>query len=167
MPVAQRLAEAMGVELNGSYETVTLDAPFCGVYCGQSALDLAPDALTYLTNDTLRACTVYDYEMDTTLPVYDLDAAGGDDAYAIFLSGSKSLLTIENPNAGTERELVVFRDSFGSSLVPLLAEGYARITLVDIRYIASERLGTWLTFSDQDVLFLYSTPVLNNSETLK
>ena len=61
----------------------------------------------------------------------------------------------------------MFRDSFGSSLVPLLAEGYARITLVDIRYIASERLGTWLTFSDQDVLFLYSTPVLNNSETLK
>lgn len=54
LPVAQRLAEAMGVELNGSYETVTLDAPFCGVYCGQSALDLAPDALTYLTNDTLR-----------------------------------------------------------------------------------------------------------------
>lgn len=136
LPVAQRLAEAMGVELNGSYETVTLDAPFCGVYCGQSALDLAPDALTYLTNDTLRACTVYDYETDTTLPVYDLDAAGGDDAYAIFLSGSKSLLTIENPNAGTERELVVFRDSFGSSLVPLLAEGYARITLVDIRYVA-------------------------------
>lgn len=167
LPAAQRLAEAMGVELNGSYETVTLDAPFCGVYCGQSALDFAPDALTYLTNDTLRACTVYDYETDTTLPVYDLDAAGGDDGYALFLSGSKSLLTIENPNAGTERELVVFRDSFGSSLVPLLAEGYARITLVDIRYIASERLGTWLTFSDQDVLFLYSTPVLNNSETLK
>ena len=61
----------------------------------------------------------------------------------------------------------MFRDSFGSSLVPLLAEGYARITLVDIRYVAPERLGMWLTFDNQDVLFLYSTPVLNNSETLK
>ncbi len=167
LPAAQRLAEAMGADWTDKFEAVTLDTPFCGVYCGQSALKLTPDALTYLTNDTLRACTVYDYETDTTLPVYDLDAAGGDDAYAIFLSGSKSLLTIENPNAGTERELVVFRDSFGSSLVPLLAEGYARITLVDIRYVAPERLGTWLTFSNQDVLFLYSTPVLNNSETLK
>ena len=51
--------------------------------------------------------------------------------------------------------------------MPLLAEGYARITLVDIRYVAPERLGMWLTFDNQDVLFLYSTPVLNNSETLK
>ena len=167
LPAAQRLAGAMGADWMDEFETVTLDAPFYGVYCGQSALDLMPDALTYLANDTLRACTVYDYETGTTLLVYDLDAAGGDDGYALFLSGSKSLLTLENPNAETERELIVFRDSFGSSLVPLLAESYAKITLVDIRYVAPERLGTWLTFDDQDVLFLYSTPVLNNSETLK
>ncbi|MEI3065548.1 MAG: hypothetical protein V8S99_12350 [Oscillospiraceae bacterium] len=41
----------MGTALDRQFEAVTLDAPFCGVYCGQSALDLAPDALTYLTND--------------------------------------------------------------------------------------------------------------------
>ena len=56
LPAAQRLAEAMGADWTDKFEAVTLDAPFCGVYCGQSALDLAPDALTYLTNDTLRAC---------------------------------------------------------------------------------------------------------------
>ena len=145
----------------------TLDAPFYGVYCGQSALGLPPDTLRYLTGETLRACTVYDYETGSTLPVYDLDAAEGDDAYAMFLHGSKALLTLTNPNAETERELVIFRDSFASALVPLLAEGYARITLVDIRYVSPERLGSWLTFDAQDVLFLYSTPVLNNSETIK
>ena len=167
LPVAQRLAEAMGVEAETEYETVTLEAPFYGVYCGQSALDLPPDTLSYLTNDTLRACTVYDYETDTTLPVYDLDAADGDDAYALFLYGSKSLLTLEDPYADSGRELVIFRDSFGSSLAPLHAGSYRKITLVDIRYVSPERLGTWLTFDGQDVLFLYSTPVLNNSETLK
>ena len=167
LPAAEHLAEAMGADAAADYETVTLDTPFYGVYCGQSALDLPPDTLSYLTNDTLRACTVYDYETGQTLPVYDLDAAAGDDAYALFLSGSKSLLTIENPNARTDRELVLFRDSFGSSLAPLLMAGYAKITLVDIRYVSPERLGQWLTFRDQDVLFLYSTPVLNNSETIK
>ena len=167
LPAAQRLADTMGIPLCDTYETVTLDTPFYGVYCGQSALNLAPDTLRYLTNAALQACTVYDYETDTTLPVYDLAAAQSSDAYALFLSGSKSLLTIENPNAATNRELVIFRDSFASSLAPLLAEGYAKITLVDIRYLSPERLGTWLTFTDQDVLFLYSTPVLNNSETIK
>ena len=93
--------------------------------------------------------------------------AAGKDPYELFLSGSVSLLTIENPNADTDRELVIFRDSFGSSLAPLLVPGYAKVTLADIRYLPSSQMGKYLTFTDQDVLFLYSAPVLNNSETLK
>jgi len=46
-------------------------------------------------------------------------------------------------------------------------EQYAKITLVDIRYLSSTTLGKYLTFTDQDVLFLYSVPVLNHSDTLK
>ena len=167
LPVAERLADAMGAELSAQYDTVTADTPFYGVYCGQSALPLAPDTLRYLTNETLRGCTVYDYETDSTGPVYDLAALEGEDSYSVFLSGSKSLLTLTNPNADTDRELVIFRDSFASSLAPLLVSAYAKITLVDIRYVQPERLGRWLTFDSQDVLFLYSVSVLNHSETLK
>ena len=71
----------------------------------------------------------------------------------IFLGGSKSLISIENPNAKTDRELVMFRDSFGSSIAPLLAEDYAKITLVDIRYLPVERIGNYIDFKDQNVLF--------------
>ena len=85
----------------------------------------------------------------------------------MFLSGSRSLLTIENPNASTDRELIVFRDSFGSSMVPLLVQDYSKVTLVDIRYIQIDMLGRFLEFNGQDVLFLYSTLVLNNSSTIK
>ena len=85
----------------------------------------------------------------------------------MFLSGSLSLITIENPNATTDKELVIFRDSFGSSIAPLLVEGYAKVTLVDIRYVASDLVGRFVDFENQDVLFLYSTLVLNNSVTLK
>ena len=85
----------------------------------------------------------------------------------MFLSGSVSLLRIENPQNTSGRRLVIFRDSFGSSIAPLLSEGYAKITLVDIRYLPVERIGNYIDFKDQDVLFLYSTSVLNHSETLK
>ena len=107
------------------------------------------------------------YETGKTGPVYDLDKATGSDPYELFLSGSVSLLTVDNPNARTDRELVIFRDSFGSSLAPLLLEGYSRVTLVDIRYLSPSQLGNFLTFDRQDVWFLYSTSVLNNSSTLK
>ena len=96
-----------------------------------------------------------------------MEKGAGNDPYELFLSGSISLLSIENPNAETDREMIVFRDSFGSSLAPLLAEGYAKITLADIRYLPSSQMGKLLDFTDADVLFLYSVPVLNNSDTLK
>ena len=134
---------------------------------GYAALPLAGERLSYLTNDTIDACRVTNYETGKTGPVYDLDKATGSDPYELFLSGSVSLLTVDNPNARTDRELVIFRDSFGSSLAPLLLEGYSRVTLVDIRYLSPSQLGNFLTFDRQDVWFLYSTSVLNNSSTLK
>ena len=167
VPVASLLADAMDVSIPTDFTPVTLDTPFYGVYRGQSALPLAPDGLTYLTNDVLDACRVYDYENSEYLPVYTLEKTDGSDPYEIFLSGPKSLLRIENPNAKTERRLIVFRDSFAASLVPLLAEGYSEITLVDIRYLSPTMLDKFIDFTAQDVLFLYSASVLNDSSTIK
>lgn len=163
--VAARLAEEMGVTLTGEYQVKTLEQPFYGVYYGQLALPLKPDTIQYLTNETLENCTVTC--MDTGIPekktVYDMDKAYGKDPYEMFLSGAAALITIENPNASTKKELIVFRDSFAGSLVPLLIEGYQKITLVDIRYVESKMLGSFLSVKNQDVLFLYSTLLLNNS----
>ena len=72
-----------------------------------------------------------------------------------------------NTNAKEEKHLVMFRDSFGSSLAPLMAEGYSKITVIDIRYIQSGLLGNFAQFEDADVLFIYSTVLLNNSQGLK
>lgn len=165
--VAQRLSEAMGADSAAQYTENTLDIPYYGVYYGYAALPMPADTIRYLTSPTLNACTVYHYETDKTSGVYDLEKAAGKDPYELFLSGSESLLRVENPSAKTDRELIVFRDSFGSSLTPLLVEGYAAVTLVDIRYLSPELLGRYLTITDQDVLLLYSTSVLNNSEALK
>lgn len=149
------------------YWQTTIEKPFYGVYYGQAALPMAPDPLYLLESELLDSCTVYDYETGKTLSVYDRSKEEGKDLYEIFLSGSKSLLTIENPQAGTDRELIVFRDSFASSLVPLLVPGYSRVTLLDIRYVPTAYLEQFVDFGNQDVLFLYSTLVLNQSAMLK
>ncbi len=167
LPAAKVICEALGVTAPEGLTPVTLERPFYGVYCGQAALPMEPDALTYLTAPWLEGCTVYDFESGKTTAVHDLSKAEGKDMYEVFLSGSKSLLQVENPNAKTQRELIVFRDSFGSAMIPLLLQDYARVTLVDIRYIQIDVLEKFLEFSNQDVLLLYSTLVLNNSETIK
>lgn len=165
--VADRLAAAMGTKLQGEYEVKCLDIPFYGVYYGQAALPMEPDEIKYLTNEVLRQCEVYDFQNDKLMAVYDMEKAYGRDSYEMFLSGSLPLLEIRNPSADTDKELIIFRDSFASSLAPLLAQGYAKLTLVDIRYIHPDILSRYLEFENQDVLFLYSVTVLNHGETIK
>ncbi len=171
---AQAVAQAMGTSISGEYEVNRLEQPFYGVYYGQSALPLPADELYYLTNDTLDQCTVFYHEFNKTGGLYELSYAEGYDPYEIFLSGTRSLLKITNPNAETDKRLIVFRDSFGSSLLPLLAEGYSEILAIDIRALPPQQLrnpmldnGQPIDFDNCDVLFLYSTLVLNNSETIK
>lgn len=150
-----------------TYVEKSLEAPFYGVYAGQSGLPVEGEALIYLDHESFQNCIVHNYEDNVETEIYDMEKAAGKDPYEMFLSGPLSLITIENSEAKTEKELIMFRDSFGSSLAPLLVEGYAKITLVDIRYLSSALLENWITFDDQDVLFIYSTQVLNNSETMK
>ena len=128
---------------------------------------MEPDAIRLLESELLQNCNVYDYESGKTNPVYDLSKLDSKDLYDVYLSGARSLLTIENPNASTDRELILFRDSFGSSMAPLLVQGYAKVTLVDVRYIQPDMLEKFVDFGGKDVLFLYSTLVLNNSATIK
>lgn len=167
LDVAQRLAGAMGTTLTDHFARATLPQPFTGRYASQLGLPLPGEPLHYLTSPTLAGCRVTVYnEMgrpEAKPSVYDREMAGRLYPYNLFLSGSKGLVEIVNPQGPQGRELVLFRDSFGSSLAPLLVSGYEKITLVDLRYLSSARLGDYINFTDQDVLFLYSTLLLNNS----
>lgn len=162
------LASAMGGKGIGDYTQKKADVPFYGVYYGQAALPLPSETLYYVTNDVLDGCTVTNLETGKSYTgTVDFEKETGKDPYEMFLSGASPLIVIENPNAETEKELVVFRDSFGSSMAPLLVSDYRKVTLVDTRYIAPRLIGNFVSFDGADVLFLYSTLVLNQSGTLK
>jgi len=163
--VADHLLSSMGAEKLASdyaYNKVSLNG-FMGTYYGQAALPVKKDTLTYLTNDILENVIVTDLEKNEVIKVHEEAYFTNVDPYDVFLGGAKALLKIENPNAATNKQLVVFRDSFGSSMVPLLIAEYAEIIVVDIRYVAPSVLPKLVRFRGNcDVLFLYSTSVLNS-----
>jgi len=169
LDAAGTICGAMGVTAPDAadFTMTALDRPFYGVYYGQAALPMEPETVYVMESELLQNCTVFDFESNQTAEIYDRTRLDSRDLYDVFLSGSRSLLTIENPAGTPGKELIVFRDSFASSLVPLLVEDYASVTVVDIRYIQIDVLNRFLEFHGQDVLFLYSTLVLNNSETIK
>ena len=167
LPAAQQIADSLGVSIPEQFEKVTLERPFYGVYYGQAALPMEPDQLHYLTNAMLEKCTVKSHDTGRTSKIYDKSKLGSKDLYDVFLSGATAVLEITNPAGTAGKELIVFRDSFGSSMVPLLIADYARVWVLDTRYVAPSALGQFVDFADQDVLFLYSTLILNTSSALR
>ncbi len=169
--VAQLLVNGMGGSYDSEFTVNTLDFPFYGVYSGRVGRPVKPETIYYLTSDFMDGITVYDWEtgQPRPMPIYDMNKAVGKDPYDMFLGGEKSLVTIENPGAKTDRELVIFRDSFGRAILPLLMEDYSKITVVDIRYQTADVLLTvgGVDLENTDVLFLYSTMILNASSEMK
>ena len=166
--VIQTLAQAMDLTLPDweRYDRVTLPG-FQGVYYGQAALPLPAEDLVYLTNEATENALVSGPE-NPGATVYDPAKFENLDGYDVFLSGAQAVLTVENPDAETDRTLVIFRDSYGSSLAPLLLDGYAKIILADVRYVTTAYLGQFVDFSEvDDVLLLYSTTVVNSAGILR
>ena len=140
---------------------------FYGVYYGESAINRDPEKLVYLTNDLFDDVEVNYFENGNLNTIYNTSKLDGMDAYDVYLDGASSFITISNPNSSSSKELVIFRDSFGSSISPLLVPYYNKITVIDNRYITSDNFTNLIEFTNQDVLFMYSTLLVNDSKSLK
>ena len=140
---------------------------FYGVYYGESAIKREPETVTYLTSEYINNAKVTYLENKKLNKIYNLDKLNSFDAYEIYLDGASSFIEIYNDNSKTDKELVIFRDSFASSITPLLINYYQKITLIDNRYINSLNYLDLIKFANQDIIFIYSTLLVNNSYSLK
>ena len=142
---------------------------FFGVYAGQLAMPVTPDSMRYIDFPEVQVRYLNDRTLEFEPgPMYDFERFLGIDPYDFFLRGPQPLIVLENENAPEGRELYLFRDSFGSSLAPLLMSSYARITLIDLRYINLMILDQFVEFvPGSDVLFLYSSQIFNNPSILQ
>lgn len=166
-----KIAKVISDKMNLNIEDVEYNeeniGEFKGVYSGQLPIVQESDNLKILRNNVLNNCIVYNYENEKTTDVYDMSKKSSMDKYDIYLSGAVSLIRIDNLENKNGKELIVFRDSYASSLIPLLVSSYSKVTLVDTRYISTKILNQYIDFTNQDVLFIYSTLVINNSSSLK
>lgn len=160
--IVNKIEKELNIEKNNDtiYEKKKI-GDFYGTYYGQLGIDVKSDKMYILTNSIIDNCITYNYENGNKGKIYNSNYSN--DMYDIFLSGAVPIISIENNNSNNNKELLLFRDSFGSSIAPLLIENYKKITLIDLRYISSNLLEEYINFENQDVLFLYSIIVLNQN----
>ncbi len=166
IPTAQALAQAMGGQgPQGAYTPVKVDKPFYGVYHAQAALPMVPPDEMYVMESPVLDSVIFSYEGMRRPEIYDMTKLDSDDQYNIFLSSAKAgPVILRNPNARTDKRLVVFRDSFGSSIAPLLVEDYREVVLIDLRVTQYWGLPGFVNFKNADVLVLMSALALNNAD---
>ena len=164
--VAKTIAQNMNFNISENYNEPKITT-FKGVYAGQLPINTKEDEIRILINNTIGYANVYNYETKEQGEIYNFKKLNGYDKYDIYLSGATPLIEISNSNNKENKTLIIFRDSYASSLAPLLTEGYSKITLVDTRYISPKILNEYVDFENADILFLYSTLVINSSMALK
>lgn len=151
-----------------AYQVTEVTDMFYGGYAGASGYKVKPDSLCSVAGGGIDNAVVYDYEKKQEVSVYAPEKIDGMDPYDYYLWGARALLSVKNQNIKNGEKLLLFRDSFGSSMAPLLMEGYEEITLVDLRYISVDYLPEMINLQEyDDVLFLYSQRVLRHSDSLK
>ena len=163
--VVKEIVTSMGKEYKPQTYIQKQYDSFYGASYSKAGMNLEPDVLTYLYDGNEKiSVTHLEYG---TKSMYDTEKLTSLDSYDVFLSGPSSYIEIENKSVTDNSTLILFRDSFGSSIAPLLTPYYNKIILVDLRYMDFKFAKEKLNFENADVLFLYSTLIINSSDILK
>ena len=164
LPVMEIFKDKMGMVSLPDFENKKTAGEFYGVYYGQLAADIPMEKMYYID---VEGIVTENLEPKGSDKIYDLERFNNLDPYDLFMQGATPIIKAVNENSATDKELIIFRDSYGSSISPLFLSNYRSVTLVDLRYLSSSLLKEYVEFENKDVLFLYSSTVLNSNIILK
>lgn len=129
--------------------------------------DIKGEDIFYLTNPSTDSSVVTNIMGDPGTMVYNTEKLNSASPYDLFLSGPSPISVIKNPNGPEGKRLVIFNDSYSCTVAPLLIEAYSEITLIDLRYVISTLIPSYVEIGNADILFLYNEQIINNGEMLK
>ncbi len=155
-------AKSLGYSAYGlsSFNIETVSPDFRGtLYSKTLDSSITPDSIDYyyLTRgEPGIKMTVFDGEKDTVYDsLYVREYLDTKDKYSSFTGTNAPVVTIETGNENG-KSLLMIKDSYAHSLVPFLSKHYAKITMLDLRYI-NVGLDYFLNIDDySQVLFMYN-----------
>ncbi len=133
--------EALGSAMNGSFTTpegepVKVTDSFFGTTISSAGTGwITPDEMhIWVSEDSGISVERYPEGKPVPGELYDESKLEVKDKYSMFLGGNQPLCILRNENAVTDKKLLVVRDSYSDSIAPFLAQDYAEVHLIDLRY---------------------------------
>jgi len=116
------------VNLEGLEEVRVND--FYGTYFSKAKpFNAISDVLTYYNFENIEM----DIQGEKYNNLYDYSYLYSRDKYSMFLRGNNAITVIKNKNLTNGKKLLVFKDSFGNSMIPFLTQNFEEIHVVDLR----------------------------------
>ena len=127
------LMQSAGLDVPQLGEGKTVADDFCGTLYSTSGIHwLEPDSIEYYVFD--ESVTVENGLTGEIGSLYVESKLEEKDKYSSFLGGNNPLYIIRNPNAATDKKILVVRDSYSDSMAPFLSQTYSEVHLMDLRY---------------------------------
>lgn len=156
-----------------AYEQWAMDAGFSPLSQEQFNINLGSDrfngTLHSKVNVNVEPDDIFLYEIkedmdyqllynlaDQTDTLYDLSKLEGKDKYSVYMGGNNALVQVKTNNKN-ERRLLVIKDSYAHSFVPLAVNHYEETFMIDFRYFNAGIEEFVEENKITDVLILYNT----------
>lgn len=145
--------------LPNNYSFVTVSNDFYGtLYSKVLDKTIKPDTIMKAIDNNSY---MVEYPSNITSSLYNDSYLQEKDQYSYFLNSNQSLIIITNNNV-SDKELLVIKDSYANSFIPLIASHYSKIHVIDPRYY-KKKISTYMEENNiYNVLFLYNVGTLDN-----
>ena len=170
------LADTLGYEKNEkeNYDITQYENFFGTTYSSSGFWLTKPDVIETWESKNIKETEVSveiteGEEVTTSDSMFYLEHLKENDKYPVYLDGNHPYTTITNSSLSKEKDskkLLIIKDSFAHTLTPFLADHYAEITMIDMRYY-KQNVTELLKKGDFDnVLFVYSIDNLSTDSDL-
>ncbi|MBQ1518906.1 MAG: hypothetical protein IIZ53_03530 [Ruminococcus sp.] len=137
---AEAFAEAAEVDFDPieKYQKVTL-YDFVGTlygYTQSAALLNNPEKFIYYKPKNTLKVTQYDqyFQNPSEVELFIRSSTLDTSSYYMVFGSDERIVHVNNPSCRNGRNLVIFKDSYGNALLPVLANSFENIYMCDIRY---------------------------------
>ena len=161
------IARGMGLDPAAyPYQNLPVTGSFQGTLSSSAGIFSAKDTISIPTSpsDVMYRVTYVEEERVTT-SVFDQQKLNTKSKYEVFFGGNYPEVVIES-SAPNEKVLMVVKDSYANSLIPLLIPHYKKIIVIDPRYYNGNIQDIIDTESVTDMLWLYNANTFLNDTSI-
>ncbi|MEG0565038.1 MAG: DHHW family protein [Hungatella sp.] len=146
----------------------TVSEDFLGTIYSKVNIAHPPDSIQLYVPKVPTHYEIYYDASATPAPMYRYQALETKDQYAVYLDGNHGLTEIYNAGMteGSDRKLLIIKDSFAHSFAPFAANHFSETYLIDLRYFNQNPAQFMQEKGITDLLILYQIPGFAREKTV-